>query len=91
MDADEYMTTNPMNALVWDCFALEDEKKIYSMEILKKDNVDATLAMAKAVKGYYFSLQDGDNYIYNSDDGEESKMIPVDKATITHPIHIGKG
>lgn len=90
MDADEYMTTNPMNALVWDRFVLEDEKKIYSMEILKKDNVDATLAMAKAVKGYYFSWQDGDNYIYNSDDSEESKMIPVDKATITHPIHIGK-
>lgn len=60
------------------------------MEILKKDNVDATLAMAKAVKGYYFSWQDGDNYIYNSNDSEESKMIPVDKATITHPLHLGK-
>lgn len=90
MNADEYMTSNPMNGLVWDRFVLEDEKKIYSMEILKKDNVDATLAMAKAVKGYYFGWQDGDKYIYNSDDSEESKMIPVDKATITHPLHIGK-
>lgn len=90
MDADKYMTANPMNALVWDRFALEDEKKIYSMEILKKDNVDVTLAMAKEIKGYYFNWQDGNDYIYVSEDSDKDKRIPAEKAAITHPIHIGK-
>ncbi|WP_455056502.1 ABC transporter permease [Jutongia sp.] len=90
MDVDKYMTANPMNALVWDRFVLEDEKKIYSMEILKKDNVDATLAMAKEIKGYYFTWQDGNDYIYVNEDSDKDKRISAEKAAITHPIHIGK-
>ena len=90
MDVSKYMDTKSWNALVWDGFSVYCGKKIKTMNILKAGETDAQLLIPKAMKGYYYSMHEGSDYVYLSDEDNGEKRISAAEAVKKHPIHLGK-
>lgn len=90
IDVSKYMDSKSWNALVWDGFSVYCGKKIKTMNILKAGETDAQLLIPKRIKGYYYSMHEGSNYIYlsNKDGGE--KRVSAVEAVKKRPIHLGK-
>ena len=60
------------------------------MNILKAGETDAQLLIPKAMKGYYYSMHEGSDYVYLSDEDNGEKRISAAEAVKKHPIHLGK-
>lgn len=89
IDVSQYMDTKSWNALVWDGFSVYLDKKLLSMNILKAGETDAQLLVPKALKGYYYSMHEGSDYVYLSEEDDE-KRVSEEEAVKKHSIHLGK-
>ena len=90
IDVSKYMDTKSWNALVWDGFSVYCGKKIKTMNILKAGETDAQLLIPKAMKGYYYSMHEGSDYVYLSDEDNGEKRVSAAEAVQKHPVHLGK-
>lgn len=90
IDVSKYMDTKSWNALVWDGFSVYCGKKIKTMNILKAGETDAQLLIPKEMKGYYYSMHEGSDYVYLSDKDNGEKRVSAAEAVKKHPIHLGK-
>ena len=89
IDVSQYMDTKSWNALIWDGFSVYHDKKIKTMNILKTGETDAQLLVPKVLKGYYYSMHEGSDYVYLSEEDDE-KRVSEAEAVKKHPIHLGK-